>query len=138
MKCQEICNSPLSEKLFTSSVDRQHLLLESLSRDSSELTKICDRVLRGGVDHESSLTTVALRLHMTLGAIRSEATCQKGDARFKTAVAREVENALGRICDLEKLIHQTGDDRLSCLHPVVDVGESLNSLYDEVGHAIVA
>ena len=137
MTCREICDHSRSDKVLTMPTDVKRKLLDSLSDDSFALTNLCTRVLRGGIDQESSLTAVALRLHGTLGAIRTVAKDLSGDMRFMTTIAREVEKALSRICGLAPLILQTGDERLACLHPVLDVGESLNSLYNEVGFAIV-
>jgi hypothetical protein len=129
MTCEKICDYSQNEELLSTMDDPMQLLV-SLSNDSSKLTNMCAQVLRGREDQEPFLTDVAYSLNATIREIRAITDGLRDEGRFMTAVAGEVRKALEKICGLSSLIRQTQDNRATCL---VDVGESLNSFYHELG-----
>jgi hypothetical protein len=113
-------------------------LLDSLSHDTASLTHLCFTILRGGKDTEAALSTAAIKLHLSIGKIRLLTQDQDGDVLLMSAVAHRLEQALTHICSLASIIHVASDEHISCLHPVLEVGEDLNFLYAEVGKVLAA
>jgi hypothetical protein len=135
MPCAIRCHKNLSEKA-TIPADEKMELIGLLVEDTSVLANICERILGGACEQELPLSTIA-RLNLTLSAISSIATNKKQNADLIVVIAKEVENALSKICSLCALVIQTGDEtRLSCMPPMLAFGTTLNKLYREMGCAI--